>query len=66
MKRYFVYGSHPESGGWADFYAEFDCELDAKIHALDMLEKGCDVTLMDGYLKTSKHLKLGYDGRGRS
>ena len=46
--------------------AEFDDELDAKLYALDQLEKGCSVDLIDQELDITKRLTLRYDGLGHS
>jgi hypothetical protein len=61
--RWVVYGSY---SGWDDFLAAFDDELDAKLYAVEMLGKGCEVTLHDTRLNNYTVCALRYDGLGQS
>lgn len=64
--RYHVYGSPPDSGGWADFFAEFNTRDEALLYAFHQLERGCTVSLSDEETGLITDLQLGYDGLGKS
>jgi hypothetical protein len=65
-KRYFVYGSPKDGGGWNDFTAEFDDEIQMKCFVYDKLEEGALISVFDEKGYRCLRFALRYDGLGQS